>query len=160
MLFCSRIFLQLKYQTSQSRRLEFSWAGVLGAPSSGVALLHCCGFLLLSGNPFPLAGISLCDRRLMKTIAWTPPFTQSLLLDSPGRRRGFSTCKLGRNKWDAQEQLLPPAATLWQLTCSQRMGFLCSPSHVSYEKRYSNVQARRERLPYSGVQYQGSPFSR
>lgn len=30
-----------------------------GCPISGVALLHSCGFLLLSGNPFPLAGIAL-----------------------------------------------------------------------------------------------------
>ena len=65
--------------------------------------------------------------------------------------------KFGENKCDAKDQLLffPP------FDSSERMGFLlCSPSDDSHEKRSSTAQARSERLPYSGVQYQGSPFSR
>ena len=50
----------------------------------------------------------LCDRRLINTIAWTP-LSLSLSFLIP-QEDGVASLlhKLGGNKWDAQEQLLPP----------------------------------------------------
>lgn len=72
----------------------------------------------------------LCDRRLINTIAWTP-LSLSLSFLIP-QEDGVASLlhKLGGNKWDAQEQLLPhptfdsrPAHREWGFSSAPRVTF-------------------------------------
>ena len=66
-----------------------------GCPRLWSCMVTLFWFLPAEWESFPSGWhFLLCKSRLINITAWTPPLTQSLLLDSPGRRHGFSTWQI------------------------------------------------------------------